>query len=86
MLKSYYNAGEIGKALELCQQLRSKYGLLKNVSWTEYNIYEAIGDLNQAVAIGTKYLKAFPDDLNVQMDMAYLHYRLGNVEEVKAVC
>ena len=83
LLKSYYNAGEIGKALELCQQLRAKYGLLKNVSWTEYNIYEAIGDLNQAVAIGTEYLKAFPDDLNVQMDMAYFHYRLGNVEEVK---
>lgn len=83
LLKSYYNAGEIGKALELCQQLRAKYGLLKNVSWTEYNIYEAIGDLNQAVAIGTEYLKAFPDNLNVQMDMAYLHYRLGNVEKVK---
>ncbi len=83
LIKSYYNAGEIGKALELCQQLRAKYGLLKNVSWTEYNIHEAIGDLNQAVAIGTEYLKAFPDDLNVQMDMAYLHYRLGNVEEVK---
>lgn len=83
LLKSYYNAGEIGKALELCQQLRAKYGLIKNVSWTEYNIYETIGDLNQAVAIGTEYLKAFPDDLNMQMDMAYLHYRLGNVEKVK---
>ena len=83
LLKSYYNAGEIGKALELCQQLRAKYGLIENVSWREYNIYEAIGDLKQAVAIGTEYLKAFPDDLNVQMDVASLHYRLGNVEEVK---
>lgn len=83
LLKSYRNAGEIGKALELCQQLRAKYGLLENVSWIEYDIYEAIGDLNQAVAIGTEYLKAFPDDLNRQMDVAHLHYRLGNIEAFK---
>ena len=25
LLKSYHNAGEIGKALELCRQLREKY-------------------------------------------------------------
>ena len=83
LLKSYYNAGEIGKALELCQRLRTKYGLLENVSLVEYNIYKAIGDLKQAVAIGTEYLKAFPGDLNMQMDMAHLHYRLGNIEAFK---
>ena len=83
LLKSYHNAGEIGKALEFCQRLRAKYGLLENVSWIEYNIYEAIGDLKQAVAIGTEYLKAFPGDLNRQMDVAHLHYRLGNVEALE---
>ena len=83
LLKSYYNAGEVGKALELCQQLRVKYGTLENVSKIEFEIYEAIGDLKQAVAIGTEYLKAFPDDLNMQMGMAYLHYRLGNIEAFK---
>lgn len=83
LLKSYYKAGEIGKALEICQRLRAKYGLIKNVSWMEYEIYEAIGDLKQAVVIGTEYLKACPDDLNMQMDMAYLHYRLGNVKAFK---
>ena len=84
LLKSYYNAGEIGKALELCRKLREKYEEpLENVSKIEYDIYEAIGDLNQAVAIGTEYLKAFPGDLNMQMDMAHLHYRLGNVEACK---
>lgn len=83
LLKSYYNAGEIGKALELCQQLRMKYGLLENVSWVEYNIYKAIGDLKQSVAIGMEYLITFPDDLNMQMDVAHLHYRLGNVEALE---
>ena len=81
LLKSYYNAGEIGKALELCHKLCKKYEApLENIWKIEYDIYEAIGDLNQAVAIGTKYLKAFPGDLKMQMDMAHLHYRLGNVE------
>ena len=83
LLKSYYNAGEIGKALELCQQLRVKYGPIENVSKIEFEIYEAIGDLKQAVAIGTEYLKAFPDDLNMPMELAYLHYRLDNVEAFK---
>ena len=84
LLKSYYRDGEIGKALELCRKLREKYEEpLENVSKIEYDIYEAIGDLNQAVAIGTEYLKAFPDDLNMQMDLAHLHYRLGNVEAFK---
>ena len=84
LLKSYYNAGEIGKALELCRKLREKYEkTLENVSKIEYVIYEAIGDLNQAVAIGTEYLKAFPSDLNMQMDLAHLHYRMGNVEAFK---
>ena len=84
LLKSYYNAGEIGKALGLCRKLREKYEEpLENVSKIEYDIYEAIGDLNQAVAIGMEYLKAFPDDLNMQMDMAHLQYRLGNVEAFK---
>ena len=83
LLKSYHKAGEIGKALELCQRLRTKYGLLENASKTEYEIYKEIGDLNQAVAIGTEYLKAFPGDLNMQMDLAHLHYRLGDIEAFK---
>ncbi|MDE0688675.1 MAG: tetratricopeptide repeat protein [Candidatus Poribacteria bacterium] len=83
LFKSYYNAGEIGKAFELCQQLRAKYGAIENGSKIEYEIYKEIGDLNQAVAIGTEYLKAFPGDLNMQMDMAHLHYRLGDIEAFK---
>ena len=84
LLKSYYNAGEIGKALELCRQLREEcQEPLENVSKIEYDIYEAIGDLKQAIAIGTEYLKVFPGDLNMQMDLAHLHYRLGNIEAFK---
>ena len=83
LLYSYYRSGETAKALGICQRLCEKHGTLENTSKIEYEIYKEIGDLNQAVVIGKEYLKAFPDDLNVQMDMAHLHYRLGNIEAYK---
>ncbi len=82
LLKSYYNAGEIGKALELCRNLREKCeSPLENISKIEYEIYEEIGDLNKALAICKAYLSAFPDDTAMQMHLAYVHYRLNNFEE-----
>lgn len=82
LLKSYYNAGEIGKALELCRNLREKYeGPLENISKIEYKIYEEIGDLNKALVICEAYLSAFPDDTDMQMHLAYVHHRLNNFEE-----
>ena len=82
LLKSYYNAGEIGKALEICQKLREKYGRpLENVSKIEYEIYEEIGDLNKALAVCEMYLDAFPDDTDMQMHLAYVHHRLNNFEK-----
>lgn len=83
LIKSYYNAGEIGKALGICQKLREKYeGPLENVSKIEYEIYEEIGDLNKALAVCETYLSAFPDDTDMQMHLAYVHYRLGKIEEL----
>ena len=82
LLKSYYNAGEIGKALELCRNLREKYeDPLENISKIEYEIYEEIGDLNKALVVCEAYLSAFPDDTDMQMHLAYVHHRLNNFEE-----
>ena len=81
VLASYYNAGEIGKALELCRKLREKYGRpLENVSKIEYEIYEEIGDLNEAFALCEAYLRTFPDDADMRIHLAYVHYRLNNIE------
>ena len=82
LLNSYYNAGEIGKALELCRNLREKYeDPLENISKIEYEIYEEIGDLNKALVVCEAYLSAFPDDTDMQMRLAYVYHRLNNVEE-----
>ena len=81
LLYSYYRSGEAAKALEICQGLREKDGPLENVSKIEFGIYEEIGDLNQALIIGEAYLSKFPDDIDMQIDLAYVHYCLNNMEE-----
>ena len=81
LLYSYYRSGEAAKALEICQELREKHGSLENTSKIEYEIYEEIGDLNQAQMLGEAYLNVFPDDADMQIDLANIHYRLNNIEE-----
>ena len=81
LLYSYYRAGEAAKALEICQELREKRGPLENTSKIEYEIYKEIGNLNQAQMLGEAYLNTFPDDVDMLIDIAYIHYRLNNMEE-----
>ena len=82
LLKSHYNAGEIGKALEICKGLREKYGPLENVTEMEVIIYEQIGDMKQAEAVCRAYLKEFPDDIDVQIRLGMVYYRSGKAKEI----
>lgn len=85
LLKSYYNSGDIGKALNICKELRERCGLIEHVSAIEFEIYEIIGDLNEALKICEEYVYTFPDDAVMQMHLAYIHYRLNNIEEFNCV-
>lgn len=80
LLTSYYRSGDTAKALELCRTLREKHGPLEHISEIECEIYEDIGDLKRVVAIGEAYLNAFPADTEMQIRLAYTHYRLNNTE------
>ena len=82
VLASYYNAGEIGKALEICQELRKIYGPLENISEREVMIYEEIGDMNQAEAVCKVYLDKFPNDINMQIRLGFAYYRSDKKEEI----
>ena len=82
LLKSYYRSGEAGKTLEICQELRAKYGPLENISKMEYDIYEEIGDMNQALAVCEAYLSTFPDDTDMQIRLASVYYHLNRFEEL----
>ena len=85
LLKSYYNSGDIGKALNICKGLRERYGPIEHVSAIEFEIYEIIGDLKEALKICEVYVNTFPDDVVMQMHLAYVHYRLNNTEEFNCI-
>ena len=85
LVQSYYNSGEIGKALEICQKLREKYGPLENISELEVVIYEEIGDMNQAETICKDYLKKFPNDIGMRIRLGMILFRSNKEEEIDNV-
>lgn len=85
LVQSYYNAGEIKKALKICQKLREKYGPLKNISVMEVVIYEEIGDMNQAETVCKEYLKKFPNDIDMQIRLGMVFLRYNKDTEVDCI-
>lgn len=85
VIASYYNAGEIGKALEICQGLREKYGPLENISEREVMIYEQIGDMNQAEVVCKAYLNEFPNDIDMHIRLGMVYYRSSKEQEIDHV-
>ena len=85
LIKSYYGAGEIRKALEICQKLREKYGPLENISVMEVVIYEEIGDMNQAETVCKEYLKKYPHDNNMRIRLGMVLFRSNKETEVDNV-
>ena len=82
VIASYYNAGEIGKALEICQGLREKYGPLESISEREVIIYEEVGDMNQAEEVCKTYLNKFPDDIDMRIRLGMVYYRSGKEKKI----
>ena len=85
LIKSYDGAGEIGKALEICQKLREKYGPLENISEMEVVIYEENGDMNQAETVCKEYLKKYPHDNNMRIRFGMVLYRSNKETEIDNV-
>ena len=85
MIKSYYGAGEIGKALEICQKLREKYGPLENISEMEVVIYEEIGNMSQAETVCKDYLKNFLTDIDMRIRLGMILFRSNKEEEIDNV-
>ena len=85
LIKSYYGAGEIGKALEICQKLREKYGPIENISEMEVVIYEEIGDMKQAETVCKEYLNQFPTDYDMRIRLGMVLFRSNNEVEIDNV-
>lgn len=82
LLNSYYRAGELNKALEICQNLQKKYGALEYVSEIESAIYEEIGDLAKAKEVCETYLGSFPDDFSMKLRLAVINLRSNDLNEL----
>ncbi len=85
LVQSYYNSGEIGKALKICQKLREKYGPLENISEMEVVIYEEIGDMNQAETVCKEYLNKFPTDYDMRIHLGMVLFRSNKENEIDNV-
>ena len=84
-MQSYYNSGEIAKALKICQKLREKYGPLENISVMEVVIYEEIGDMIQAETVCKEYLNKFPTDYDMQIRLGMIYFRSNKEMEIDNV-
>ena len=82
LLHAYYESGEHGKALDICQTLRSKYGPLKYATEMESVIYEEIGNLPKAKVLCEEYLKEYPDDFSMKMRLAIINLKSDKFEEL----
>ena len=85
LIKSYYNSGEIAKALKICQKLRERYGPLENISEMEVVIYEELGDMQQAETVCKEYLKVFPDAIDMRIRLGMILFRSNKEEEIDNV-
>ena len=82
IVESYYRCGEIGKALMICKSLRGEYGPIPYISQIEAAIDNEIGDLSEARKVYEEYLKKFPDDFDIKLELAVLNLRCDNLDAV----
>jgi tetratricopeptide (TPR) repeat protein len=82
LLKAHYLAGNYKDALNLCQQLLDKYGVLQTISEIATSIYGDIGDMDNARQVCEDYLKIFPDNVVMQLLLAEVHYATGKYEKL----
>ena len=85
LVQSYYNSGEMAKALKICQNLREKYGPLENITEMEVVIYEEIADMEQAETVCKDYLKISPDDNDMQIRLGLVLFRSNKEDEINNV-
>ncbi len=85
LVQSYYNSGEIAKALKICQKLREEYGPLENITEMEVAIYEEIADMEQAESVCKEYLQIFSDDIDMQIRHGLILLRSYKGSEVNSI-
>lgn len=82
LIELYYHSGQFRKALRICQSLHQKYGASKFICQIQSVILEEIGNLAEAKRVCNEYLQLSPDDLQMQIRLALINYRIGSFQEI----
>lgn len=82
MVDAYYLSGDIGKSLEICKSLRNKFGIDSHITRIEIAIYNEINDLKTGKEVLIEYIKCFPNDIEMKLNLAIINQRLGEYQEV----
>lgn len=82
LLVCYYNGDELDKALELALHMLSLHGPLPTVSGIAAAVLDEAGDLPAARNIAENYLALFPTDFEMQIRLACVLQRQGDLEGV----
>src|SRR5579871_5369947 len=75
LLHCYFQAGDLGKALELGQHLLELYGPMPTVSEMVTAIYELVNNLPKARQTAELYLERFPHDFSMRLRLALVCLR-----------
>jgi hypothetical protein len=84
LITSYFEAGRLDQALDVCRKLRAAHGALRRVCEIESAIYEETGDLPAARRSCEDYLAAHPDDAKMRVQLAVVSLRQRKDAEVEA--
>lgn len=82
LLRCYYNCDKLDLALNICSNLRSRYGPLEFVSEMESFIYEQIDDLPRAMEVCEQYLLLYPDHFVMKLRLAVVWLRSKSFKAV----
>lgn len=82
IVEAYYLAGNLEKSLEICKNLREKFGAIIHITAIEITIYNEINYLEEEKKILTEYIERFPQDIEMKINLAVLNQRCNNYNEV----
>lgn len=89
LLRCYYQAGEVKKALALCESLTGTYGPINFLTQLRCNIYNSIDDAQSAIDTSLKHLEVYPDDQSIIVNLAFLYAQLkkwGEIDNLLQKC
>ncbi len=82
LVTCYFNAGQLRKALDLCQSIREQAGPVEYLTQIEITIYEEIGDFIRSRDLSREYLEQFPENIIVKLRLAIANYQTGDLDVV----